>query len=119
MRIRAKTTVEPISHIVSNLLRRIPREYNEYLPVISSLKQTLQRDRRNAGVSTLALHQNTVSGEPFLRYNEDGMMIFAADSDLQFLANADDMFGKDYKEYISLLTKFYREHGYRGIQCGM
>ena len=93
MKIRAKTTVEPIQHIVDTYLRMMPDDADEWIPTTKSLKQTLWRVRKEAGVSSLALHSTTQSGEEFLRYNEDGMMIFAADSDLEFLAIADHIFG--------------------------
>ena len=70
----------------------IPVNCHQYAPTLRAFKQTLRRDRNAAGVNRLSLHSTTRSGEAFLRYNANGMMIFAADSDLQLLANSDHAF---------------------------
>ena len=113
MKIRAKTTVEPIQHIYNNYLRLIPDGCDEWLPTERAIKQTLSRVRKEAGVSNLVLHTTTQSGEEFLRYNEDGMMIFAANSDLQLLANADHIFGDGtFKITPYGFTQQYTLHAY-------
>ena len=93
MKIRAMTTTEPINHIITSHLRLMPPNTSEYIPTTNAIRQSLLRARRTAQVNNLSLHSTTQSGEQFLRYNEDGMMIFAADSDLEFLANSDHIFG--------------------------
>jgi len=83
MKERAAATAEPIAHIVNTFYARV--EVGSSNTTADAIKRTLRRVRQKAGVSDLQPFWTTLSGEAFLRY-EDGVMIFAADSDSKFLA---------------------------------
>ena len=57
------------------------------------MRRTLRRIRQSAGVNVLEPYRLTKEGQPFLRYEEDGMMIFASDDDIKFLSESSHVFG--------------------------
>jgi len=93
MKERAAATAEPIAHIVNTFYARVEVGWAHLIPTVDAIKRTLRRVRQKAGVSDLQPFRTTLSGEAFLRYEDDGMMIFAADSDLKFLAESRHWFG--------------------------
>ena len=84
MKERATATAEPITHIVNTFDAR--GEVGSSNTTADAIKRTLRRVRQKAGVSDLQPFWTTLSGEAFIPYEDDGVMIFAADSDLKFLA---------------------------------
>jgi len=86
MKERAAATAEPIAHIVNTFYARVEVGWAHLIPTVDAIKRTLRRVRQKAGVSDLQPFRTTLSGEAFLPYEDDGVMIFAADSDLKFLA---------------------------------
>lgn len=93
MKERAAKTAEPISHIVDAFYAQVDVGWAHLIPTVEAVKRTLRRERQRAGVRELAPFRTTISGDAFLRYEEDGMVIFASDDDLRFLAQSRHWFG--------------------------
>ncbi|KAK3889025.1 hypothetical protein Pcinc_006901, partial [Petrolisthes cinctipes] len=93
MKERAATTAEPISHIVNTFYAQVEVGWAHLVPTVDAVKRTLRRVRQRACVRELAPFRSTVSGDPFLRYEEEEMVIFSAADDLRFLAQSRHWFG--------------------------
>ena len=91
MKLRAATTAEDIRHIIHTGRAMIGVHLHHYIPKGPSLVRCLNLVRSNAGNRQVA--RTTIEGEAFLRYEDDNMLIFAADSDLRFLAESLHWFG--------------------------
>ena len=82
---------ETIRHIIQSGRNMLRLEQHCYLPTDEALGQTLRKNRRNANQQQMM--RVTMHGDEFLRYEDDNMYIFAAESDLRFLANSKHWFG--------------------------
>ena len=95
MKRRAETTEEATRSIVHNELLQIPDTAAHLLPRRETLARDVRRHRQKAGPNDLqdiTAYAQTQSGQPFLRIENDTMLIFAADDDLQFLSRCDHWF---------------------------
>jgi hypothetical protein len=95
MKRRGESTEETTRSIVNNELLSLPVTVAHLLPTRSSLSRDVRRHRQIAGPNDnddVTAYSLTQSGEQFLRYNNDGMVLFAADEDLEFLATCDHWF---------------------------
>ena len=88
---RAATHEEAINDILQASLARIKDEHRHHMPQIPSIVRNLQRSRFRANFTTLDKYMMTINGdEEFIRYNQDGMVICAADKDIRFLAQCNE-----------------------------
>ncbi|XP_069983740.1 uncharacterized protein [Penaeus vannamei] len=113
MKERAAVTAEPITRIVNTFYARVEVGWAHLIPTVDAIKRTLRRVRQKAGVSDPQPFRTTLSGETFLRYEDDGMMIFAADSDLKFLAESRRWFGGGTFK-VAPVKQQYTFHAYFG-----
>ena len=72
-------------------MQRLRQEWHHWLPTEDALGRALRRVRRREGMRHIM--RSTAEGNEFLRYEQDGMAIFADDSDLRFLASSPHWFG--------------------------
>ena len=85
---RATTTAESIQCIVEGAKLQVHTRHDEMLPKDDSLKRSLRRFRQRAGVRELDAFKTTADGDDFLRHQEEDLVVFAADVDLDILAKA-------------------------------
>ena len=86
-------TAESLSHIITKALLNLPVEVSDHLPREQSIKRTLRNARQKAGVPSLAPFRMTKEGELFLRFEGDGIFLFAANVDLEFWISQSHWFG--------------------------
>ena len=79
MKRRAETTEEATRSIVHNELLQIPDTAAHLLPRRETLSRDVRRHRQKAGPNDLqdiTAYAQTQSGQPFLRIENDTMLIF-------------------------------------------
>ena len=83
------------------------------LPQRNTISSVLQKHRKKAGIADIETYSRTHNGDEFLRYQDENMMIFAAEEDLIFLASCKDLFGDGtFKVAPPEYVQQYTIHGY-------
>lgn len=112
---RATESEEPTRQIVQLSLTQLPLHYAHLIPSADTLSRSVRRARQIGGPNNDDLNQYrlTVGNEQFIRIEELDMIIFAADSDLQFLSNCRHWFADGtFRVTPSQFDQLYTIHGF-------
>jgi len=115
MKRRAETTEEGTRSIVQNELLNIPGNLAHLIPRRETLSRDVRRHRQKAGPNDqdIGAYSHTQSGQPFIRTQNETMLIFAADDDLDFLSRSEHWFADGtFRVSPSEFDQLYTVHGF-------
>jgi hypothetical protein len=94
MKQRAEQTEEGTRQIVHQSLTQVSVQHAHLLPSRATLSRDVCRHRQKNGLNDhqMELYVKTIGGEDFLCLQEDDMLVFAAQSDVDYLVNNEHWF---------------------------